>query len=489
MPDRTERRMQCHESYEHCITDSDYGSYITMNDERNENMRYQLLQAYKGHTQMLEGHCPRWIRWAVSDGNADAFLLKKNEEDSEEFTGYMAVTSQDEEPELLSVSASDDKSFKVLFRRLRQYLKEHDFSSIRCNEMILKEQEEEWQSLLLGQHFIVEESESFYRISLDDIEKCAVFAENDKVTNAVEKGRIRTALGATGAERTALLDLMERTHPDRKEEGEYGRAFPELSGIYVHHQKVLAYLFLSVYKGCIIVEECGAEKGMEALLLALMNQFIPEIRNEFPDADHFYIPEKGDLMQYTACKKLLFRKELKVCEASLCHAYWDQDQAFAMREVQELLLPEDEEQEIPEKTVIELMRLQQLEETLDTMQQECMLVSYKDEPALQLWIAPDEGELVVYLRYQLLDVDTGSFVLEATVPMEVLSGEDSEGLSMCMDYNRKSSLSTAYSEEGRLYLRLTHMELELPPEEDAVRTFLEQIVEEWDYFHIMNLDD
>ncbi len=452
-------------------------------------MRYQLLQAYKGHTQMLEGHCQQWIRWAVSDGNADAFLLKKVVEDTEEFTGYMAVTSQDEEPELLSVRASDDKSFKMLFRRLRQYLKEHDFDSIRCNEMILKEQEEEWQSLLLSQHFVVERSESFYRISLDDIEQCAVFAENDKVTNAVEKGRIRSALGASGAERAALLDLMEKTHPDRKKEGEYGRAFPELSGIYVHHQKVLAYLFLSVYKGCVIVEECGAEKGMEALLLALMNQFIPEIRNEFPDADYFYIPEKGDLMQYTACRKLLFRKELKVCEASLCHAYWDQDQAFAMREVQELLLPENEDQELTAETVIELMRLQQLEGTLDIMQQECMMVSYKDEPALQLWLAPDERELVLYLQYHLLDADTGSFVLEAVVPMEVLSGEDTEGLSMCMDYNRKSSISTAYSDEGRLYLRLTHMEFDMPPEEDEIRTFLEQIVEEWDYFHIMNLED
>lgn len=452
-------------------------------------MRYQLLQAYKGHTQMLEGHCPQWVRWAVSDGNVDAFLLKKKEDDAEEIAGYLAVTSLDENPELLSVKASDDKSFRLLFRRLRQYLKEHDFSSIRCNEMILKEQEEEWQSLLLGQHFIVEESESFYRISLDDIEKCAVFAENDKVANAVEKGRIRTALGATGAERVALLDLMERTHPDRKEEGEYGRAFPELSGIYVHHQKVLAYLFLSVYKGCIMVEECGAEKGMEALLLALMNHFIPEIRNEFPDAEHFYIPMEGDLMQYAACRKLLLRKELNVCETSLCHAYWDQDQAFAIREVQELLLPEEETQELPEKTVIELMRLQQLEESLDTLQIECVLTSYKDEPALQLWIAPDEGELMVYLRYHLLDEDAGNFVLEAIVPMEVLSGEDEEGLSMCMDYNRRSSISTAYSDEGRLYLRLTHMELALPPEEDDIRTFMEQIVEEWDFFHIMNLED
>ncbi len=452
-------------------------------------MRYELLQAYSGHTEMLEGQCPLWIRRAVAEGDVDAFLLKKKEITGDSVCGCLALHTSEEGAELLYVRATEKKGFQVLFRRLRQYLKEHELADITCHQMIVEEQEEDWGQLLTGQHFVLEESESFYRISLEDLEHCAVFAENEKVSNAVEKGRIRPALGAVGTERKALLNLMSRTHPNREGAGEYGEAFPKLSGIYVHNHKVLAYLFLSVYRGCIIVEECGAEKGMEALLLALMNHFIPEIRQEIPDADSFYVPVAGDLMSYPACKKLLLRKDLHVQKSSLCHAAWDRDQAFAMREVQELLLPENQEEELEEETGIILQRLMELEKDLDELQQECLLISLEEEPALQLWLDINGEEVVSYLRYHLLDVNQGGFVLEASVPLDVVYEDEQEAKLRCMDYNRKNLQGMIYPRDGRLYLRLTRREQGDPLGEDGIRLLLEELLEEWELFHAVTMVD
>lgn len=453
-------------------------------------MRYELLQAYQGHTEILEGQCPSWICRAVTDGEADAFLLKKKEMTGDSAVGCLAIQAREEGAELLYVHASEEKSFPVLFRRLRQYLKERELSSVSCHEMVPEERVEGWERLLGSQHFVLEEAEHFYEIPLEDIEKTSVFAENEKVTNAVEKGRIRPALGAVGSERKALLELMERTHPGRNGESPYGEAFPELSGIYVHNHKVLGYLFLSVYKGCVIVEECGAEKGMEAILLALMNHFIPEIRQSLPDAACFYVPVDGDLMSYPVCKKQLLRKELQAKKSSLCHASWDQDQAFAMREVQELLLPESEDEEaMPEETAIIVQRLMQLEGTLDEMQQECLLVPRKDEPALQLWMDVNGVEVICYLQYSIWNLDEGGFVLEAVVSLDRVYEDEREAEALCADYNRKSLLSTLYPEEGRYFLRLTHKEQGEPANEDVLRVLLEDIVGEWELFQAVTMDD
>lgn len=452
-------------------------------------MRYELLQAYSGHTEILEGECPQWIRRAVSEGDADAFLLKKKDLTGETVCGCLAIHIFEEEAELLYVSATEKKGFQVLFRRLRQYLKEHALLSVTCHQMVAEDQVEDWEQLLTGQHFVLEESEGFYQISLEDMERCAVFAENEKVTNAVEKGRIRPALGAVGSERKALLKLMERTHPNREGLGAYGEAFPKLSGIYVHNHKVLAYLFLSVYKGCIIVEECGAEKGMEALLLALMNHFIPEIRREIPDADSFYVPVDGDLMRYPACKKLLLRKDLHTGKASLCHAVWDQDQAFAIREVQEMLLPENTEDGLSEETAILLQRLMELEKRLDELQQECMLISLEKEPALQLWLDANGEEIVAYLRYHLLNVNQGDFVLEASVPLDALYEDEKEAGLRCVNYNLKNLQGMVYPHEGRLYLKLTRREQGEALDEDGIRLLLEDILDEWELFRAVTMVD
>ncbi len=450
-------------------------------------MNYRIQQPYREHTDLLEKQCPLWVKSAVSDGNAEAFAVVDADSEEKTVTGYLAVNGSGEEADLLCVNAVDEYSFQVLFRRFRQYLKEHAITTVVCHEMVSEERRQSWEKLLNGQHFVLETPEKFYEISLEDIGKCSLFAQNETIRNAAEKGRIRNALGTMGEERKSLKDLMLRTHPDKGDLGRYGRAFPQLSGIYVHNHKVLAYLFISVYKGCMIVEECAAEKGMDALLLALMNHFVPEILREFPDSKNFYIPEDGDLMRYELCRKMILNKNLEIRKASLCHAYWNQNQAFAMREVQDFFLVAEAAQEDAGEDAVVISRTQQLVDILDGMQQENLLVLYEGRPAIQLWMEIDGEEVNCYLRYSLMDANQGKFVLEALVPLNVCADE-AVAAELCMNYNRDRIITTLFWKEERFYMRACVKEYDIPETEKNIRMLLDDIASEWEIYCLVTAE-
>lgn len=149
-------------------------------------------------------------------------------------------------------------------------------------------------------------------------------------------------------------------------------------------------------------------------------------------------------------------------------------------------LQNDDFPAVPEAdhATVELMRLLQLENLLDKMQVECVQTAMNDEAALRVFLNSKEDEISFYLNYHAIDIDSGSFILEAVLPMSVLE-DKTKAAEFCMNYNTDSIASTAYWKEGRLFLRLILKELELPVDERALADFFEEIKHEYAVFSIM----
>lgn len=135
-------------------------------------------------------------------------------------------------------------------------------------------------------------------------------------------------------------------------------------------------------------------------------------------------------------------------------------------------------------TTAELMRLLQLEGRLNKMQTECVQTIMHDEAALRVFLASENGEISFYLNYHAVDIDNGSFILEATLPMAVLE-DKAKASDFCMNYNTDSIASTAYWKEGRFFLRLILKELDLPADDRTLSDFFEEIKHEYTVFNMM----
>lgn len=142
------------------------------------------------------------------------------------------------------------------------------------------------------------------------------------------------------------------------------------------------------------------------------------------------------------------------------------------------------EEGLDDVVLLESMRKMQLEELLKEIQQEYSEAWFDEEPALEIWLMDGDEEITCYLRYHMIDVDRANFVLEAVVPMEVMEDEEKAAL-LCMDYNKRSLESVAYSDEGRLFLRILYKEQGTPIDEDEFYEFSCEIKRQWELFHVM----
>ena len=146
--------------------------------------------------------------------------------------------------------------------------------------------------------------------------------------------------------------------------------------------------------------------------------------------------------------------------------------------------PEEDPGYALDTLTVELMRLLQLESLLTEMQVEFLQTVIDEKPALQVFLDSDNGEISFFLSYHCINVDIGSFILEAILPMSIMENR-SKALSFCMNYNIGSVASTAYWKEGRLFLRLIIKELEIPVDKTAVSHFFEDIRHEYTVFSMM----
>lgn len=132
----------------------------------------------------------------------------------------------------------------------------------------------------------------------------------------------------------------------------------------------------------------------------------------------------------------------------------------------------------------ELMRLLQLEDSLNQMDTECMQTVFEGKPALRLFVSTDGEEISFYIRYHLVDIDKGNFIIEVIVPMSVMDDPDKAAL-FCMNYNRGSVASTVYWNKGRYFLRLIQKEYGMPVDEEQITNLIEEIRLERNIFNIM----
>ncbi len=146
----------------------------------------------------------------------------------------------------------------------------------------------------------------------------------------------------------------------------------------------------------------------------------------------------------------------------------------------------DQSEDYEDDSTFELMRLLQLEDSLLQLNIECMQTVFEDKPALRLFIATETEEISFFLRYYLVDIDKGNFIIEAVVPMSVMD-DANEASSFCMNYNQSSVASTVFWKEGRYYLRLIQKEYGVPIDENRMLEFVEEVQMERKVFTIMNM--
>lgn len=133
---------------------------------------------------------------------------------------------------------------------------------------------------------------------------------------------------------------------------------------------------------------------------------------------------------------------------------------------------------------MEISKLLQLHDLLYKMKMEVMISEYKEEPILRIWPKVGNEELDCFLRYHTWNLDKGIFLLEAFVPMAPCPEDEMETLAQCMKYNQDSLVGTLYPEEGRFYLRMVYRESKSPIDEEEMKGFLNDLVEEWQYLQL-----
>lgn len=441
-------------------------------------MRYKILQAYKDHTIELMEICPQWIRSLISEGEADCFYLVAKEEDQETLAGYIALQSEDVGAQILAMSADDEFCFSMLFRRVRQYMQERGLESLIISQVLDENQKKDWEKLLYSQNFTLDEGQKYCKVRLSEIENCSLFEKNAKVDLAVESGRIRPVLGLEGKELDSLINLMQKTHPAAEDKEEFGTAIPELSEVYVHNNQVLAYVFMSLYKDQLFVQECGAQKSMELLILALINNTVCDISSTFKESDSFYIPIDGDLGRSHLFKKMLEREDFKPDMAQEHLGYWDWEQDMAISQVKSLLDAKFNQEEYDTDAII-IARTEQLHDLLNDMDRENLVTFFREKPCIQTWFNSKGQEETIYLSYYLINVNLGFFALEAIVPLKVCQN-DEEAVKICHNFNKISPSCSVFEEDGRIYLRMSLMEHEIPVNYDQMTYFIEDLITTWE---------
>ncbi len=147
---------------------------------------------------------------------------------------------------------------------------------------------------------------------------------------------------------------------------------------------------------------------------------------------------------------------------------------------------DDEDDAVEDDSTYELMRLLQLEDSLQQMDIECMQTVFEDKPALRLFIVTETEEISFFIRYYLVDIDKGNFILEAVMPMSAVEDKNKAAL-FCMNYNRSSVASTVYWNKGRYYLRLIQKEYGMPLDEEQMLDFIEEVQMERKIFTVMTM--